>query len=170
MILRSFETLLFYIVFQVLNVLIKICKLQPPNLLFLFVFISFYVNRYHFSKIFRTSFKNIWKRYFCIFVTNFPFLTDLFHQKSSFHSWDIQIFVFLSFPLFLPVSHCFRGWSKMYLRVYDAIDCLNKNSITHFAWYLKKEKRHDIQTLSIDGVSNKEHFYGKIMQKICSKS
>ena len=78
MILRSFETLLFYIVFQVLNVLIKICKLQPPNLVFLFVFISFYVNRYHFSKIFRTSFKNIWKRYFCIFVTKFPFLTDLF--------------------------------------------------------------------------------------------
>ena len=33
----------------------------------------------------------------------------LFHLKSSFHSRDIQFFVFLSFPLFLPVGHCFRG-------------------------------------------------------------
>ena len=41
MILRSFETLLFYIVFQVLNVLIKVCKLQPPNLVFLFVLLAF---------------------------------------------------------------------------------------------------------------------------------
>ena len=29
----------------------------------------------------------------------------LFHLKSSFRSRDIQIFVFPSFPLFLPVSH-----------------------------------------------------------------
>ena len=32
----------------------------------------------------------------------------LFHLKSSFSSRDIQIFVFLAFPLFLPVGHCFR--------------------------------------------------------------
>ena len=35
----------------------------------------------------------------------------LFHLKSSFCSWDNQMFVFLSSP-FLPVSHCFVGWSK----------------------------------------------------------
>ena len=29
---------------------------------------------------------------------------------------------------------------------------------------------YDIETLSIDEVSDKEHFYKKIMQKICSKS
>ena len=56
----------------------------------------------------------------------------LFHLKSSFRSRDIQFFVFLSFPLFLPVGHCFRGWSKINLKVHDVINCLNKNSITHF--------------------------------------
>ena len=85
----------------------------------------------------------------------------LFHLKSSFRSRDIQFFVFLSFPLFLPVGHCFRGWSKINLKVHDVIDCLNKNSITHFAWYLEREKRYDTETLSIDGVSDKEHFYKK---------
>ena len=33
----------------------------------------------------------------------------LFHQLSSFCSRDNQIFLFPCFPLFLPVSHCFRG-------------------------------------------------------------
>ena len=42
----------------------------------------------------------------------------LFHLKSSFHSRDIQIFVFPSSPLFLPVSHCFTAWSKINLQVY----------------------------------------------------
>ena len=74
----------------------------------------------------------------------------LFHLKSSFHSQDIQFFVFLSFPLFLPVGHCFRGWSKINLKVYDVINCLNKNLITYFVWYLEKEIRCDIETLAID--------------------
>ena len=44
--------------FQVLEVhLIKIFKIEPPDLLFLVVFISFYISRYHFSQIFRTSFR-----------------------------------------------------------------------------------------------------------------
>ena len=34
--------------------------------------------------------------------------------------------------------------------------------MTHFVWYLEKEKGYDIETLFIDGVLNKEHFYGKI--------
>ena len=64
----------FYIVFQVLKVcLIKVCKIQPPDLLFLVVFISFYISRYHFSQIFKTSLNIIWKK---VSVTNFPFLTD----------------------------------------------------------------------------------------------
>ena len=55
----------FYIVFQVLKVrLIKVCKIQPPDLLFLVVFISFYISRYHFSQIFRTSFNIVWKKDF----------------------------------------------------------------------------------------------------------
>ena len=50
------------------------------------------------------------------------------------------------------------------------MNCLNKNVITHFAWCLGKEKKYDIETLSIDRVLNKEHFYAKIMQKMCTKS
>ena len=74
-----------------------------------------------------------------------------------------------SSPLFLPVSHCFRGWSKINLKVYDVINCLNKNLKTHFVWYLKKEKTYGIETLSIDRVLNKEHFYWKIMQKMSTR-
>ena len=42
-----------------------------------FMNMSFYMSRYYFSQIFRTSFNIMWKT----FVTNFPFLTDLL--KSS---------------------------------------------------------------------------------------
>ena len=73
------------------------------------------------------------------------------------------MFLFLPFPLFCPAGHFFRGWSKINLKVYDAIVCLNNNSITHFARYLEKEKMYDTKTLSIDKVSKKEPFYRKIM-------
>ena len=91
-------------------------------------------------------------------------------SKKLFSFSRYSIFVFLSFPLFLPVGHCFRGWLKINLKVYDVIHCLNKNSVTHFVWYLKKEKRNDIETLSIDIVSDKGQLYRKIMPKMCSKS
>ena len=115
------------------------------------------------------------------FLTSFSFsLNDspsknyercfLVNLKSSFCSRIIQIFVFPSSPLFLPVSHCFIAWSKINLKMYDVINCLNKNFITHFVWYLGKEKRYDIETLSIDRVLNEEQFYEKIMQKMCTKS
>ena len=94
----------------------------------------------------------------------------LFHLKSSFCSPDIQIFVFPPSPLFLPVSHCSRAWSKINFKVYDIINCQNNNLITHLVWYLEKEKRHNNEILSIDRVLNKEHIYGKIMQKMFIKS
>ena len=94
----------------------------------------------------------------------------LFHPESSFRSWDIHVFVSPSLPLFLSVSHCVRGCLKINLKVYDVINCPNMNLITHFVWYLGKEKRYDIETLTIDTVLNKEHFCGKIMQKMCTKS
>ena len=84
----------------------------------------------------------------------------------------LEIFNFLYFHLpffFFPVSHCFRGWSKKNLKIY-VINCLNQNLVAHFVWYLEKEIRCDIETLSIDRDLNKEHFYGKIMQKMCTKS
>ena len=85
----------------------------------------------------------------------------LFHLKSSFRSRDIQFFVFPSSPLFLSVSHCVRGCLKISLKVYDVINCLNKNLITHCVWYLGKEKRYDTETLSIDTVLIKNIFMAK---------
>ena len=41
----------------------------------------------------------------------------------------------LSF-FFSLASHCFRGWSKINLKVYGVIHCLNKNLTTHFIRYL----------------------------------
>ena len=72
-------------------------------------------------------------------------------------------FLFPSFSIFPPVGHCFRWWSKINLKVYNVLNCPNKNLIIYFVWYLEKED--DIQTLSIDRVLNNEHFYAKIMQK-----
>ena len=57
-----------------------------------------------------------------------------FHLKSSFWSWDIQIFVYSSSPLFFRVSHCFRGWFKKNIKVCDIITCLNKDLIAYFVW------------------------------------
>ena len=65
----------FYIVFQVLKVLlIKICKIQSLDLLFLFVFISFSISRYHFYKFLELHSTLSEKK----IITNFPFLTDSF--------------------------------------------------------------------------------------------
>ena len=93
----------------------------------------------------------------------------LFHLKSTLHSQDIRISVFHLPSLFLLVSHCLSAWSKINLKVYDVINCLNKNLITHCVWYLEKQKKYHVETLTLDTVLNKQHFYGKIMQKICSK-
>ena len=35
-------------------------------------------------------------------------------------------FCIFVFPSFSSVSHCFTGWSKKNLKVYDVINCLNK--------------------------------------------
>ena len=79
--------------------------------------------------------------------------------KKLFSFPRYSIFKFLPSPLFLSVSHFF----------FDVINCLNKNLITHFVWYPKKEKRYDIETLSTDRILNKEHFYWKITQKMCTR-
>ena len=61
-----------YIVFQFLKILL--IKIQPPDLLFLVVYISFYISRRHFSQICKTSLLTLSKKK--VFVMNFPFLTD----------------------------------------------------------------------------------------------
>ena len=90
-------------------------------------------------------------------------------SKKLFSFSRYSIFCVSVLPFFLRVGHCFRGWSNLNLKVHDVINCLN-SSITHFVCYLEKEKRYDIETLSIDGASDKERFYRKIIQKMCSKS
>ena len=76
---------------------------------------------------------------------------------SSKKPFFLEIFKFLYLCLtlfFFPVSHCFGGSLKKNLKVYDVINCLNKNLMTLFACYLGKEIRCDIETLSIDKVLN----------------
>ena len=51
-------------------------------------------------------------------------------SKKLFSFSRYAIFCISAFPFFLSVSHCFRGWSKINLKVCDIINCLNKNSIT----------------------------------------
>ena len=64
---------------------IKTCKLEPQDLLFLVVFISFYISRYHFSQIFRNSFNIICKK---DFRHELSFLTD--SLKFPLHSLNGQ--------------------------------------------------------------------------------
>ena len=133
----------------------------------MFLYIKFQLNSF-FKACVRYFFGN-----FYFSPNNSPLRTTkkmLFDLKSSFHSREIQICVFLSSPYFLPASHCFTGWSKKNLKVYDLINNLNKNLITHFVWHLEKERRCGIETLFIDRVLNKEHFYQIIMQEMCTKS
>ena len=98
-------------------------------------------------------------------------IKDVFYFIWSFFgSRDIRFVVFPPSPLFLPVSHCLRAWSKINLQVYDTINCLNKNLLTRFICYLEKKKRYDIETWVIDTLLHKEHFHGKIIQKMCTES
>ena len=81
-------------------------------------------------------------------------------------------FCISDFPSLFLLGHCFRGWSKINLKAYDIINCLNKNLIIHFVWYLEKEKRYDTEPLATvlnNTVLNKKHFYGKIMEKMYTK-
>ena len=80
------------------------------------------------------------------------------------------MFVFLSFPTFFSLSAIAEADDRrQILKVYAAINYLNKN-LTYFVWYLEKEKSYDIEALSIEGVLNKEQYYGKSMQKMCNKN
>ena len=62
--------------------------------------------------------------------------------KNSFHSQDIQIFVFPSSPPFDLVGHCFSGWLKKNLKGYDVINFIS--------WVRKKAwHRNFVHTSSI---------------------
>ena len=53
-------------------------------------------------------------------------------------------------------------------KVYDVINCLNKNLIKYFVQYLEKEKRYDIETSSIDKL--RPTFLWKNHAEKCTKS
>ena len=89
--------------------------------------------------------------------------SETFHLKSSFRFRDNQIFVFPSSFLFLPVGHhCFRA--------YDIINCLNKNLITHFVWYLEEEQGMTLKLCPYIDFWIRNIFMEKIMQKMCTKT
>ena len=67
--IHAFFTL--YFKFWRLFFVIKICKIQPLDLLFLVVFIRFYISRYHFPQILKVQSALSEKK---IFITNSPFL------------------------------------------------------------------------------------------------
>ena len=114
----------------------------------------------------------------CLFFTKWKLFKNykrcfFISSKKLFFFSRYSKFCISIFPSFSPcqrIRACFRAWSKINLKVYDIIKCLNKNLITHLVWHFEKEERYGIETLSIDRVLNKEHFYGKIMQKMCTKS
>ena len=101
--------------------------------------------------------QNLWKMFFI-------------SSKKLFVFSRYSNFVFLSSPLFFSASHCLEAWSKKNVKIHNVISCLQKNFIRHFVWYLEKETKCDIETLSIDRELNKEYFYEKIMQKYAPKA
>ena len=60
------------------------------------------------------TFQKLWKMFFI-------------SSKKLFSFTRYSNFCIPSSPLLLLVSHCFRAWSKIHLKVYDVINCLNKN-------------------------------------------
>ena len=91
----------------------------------------------------------------------------LFHLKSSFRSRDIQTFVFPSSQLFSTVNNCFRVWSKITFKIYDVMNCLNKNLITYCVWYHEKGKK--VWHWNLVHWYNKEHFMGKSCRECAPK-
>ena len=73
-------------------------------------------------------------------------------------------------PSLFPLGDCFRGWSKTNIKAYDVIKFLNKKLITRFIWYLEKEKRYDIESLSTDIVLDRGNLYEKPCRKCAPKA
>ena len=123
---------------------------------------------------------------FVIYSTLLKLVSTIFYQIVIFHDmialqklWKTffisskKLFPFSrysQFCIFVFPSTALAVASRKILKVCDVTNCLRKNWITHFVRYFEKEIRCDTETLSIDWELIKEHFYGKIMQKIGTKS
>ena len=93
------------------------------------------------------AFQKLWKMFFISSKKLFLF--------SRYSDFSISVF-----PSYFPVQPLLQRLIKVNLKVYDVINCLNKNLIT-----LDKEIRYEIETLSIDRVLNRKNF----MEKSCRK-
>ena len=119
-----------------------------------------------------SKFKNfpihVFQTYACYFLTSFyifhqmialPKLWKMFFisskKLSSFSRY--LTFCISIFASFSPVSHCFRAWSKINLKVYDVINCLNKNLITHFVWNLEKEEKPKASPIPHFNITQNSH-------------
>ena len=89
------------------------------------------------------------KAYNCYFLKNYFLPNDspsktmkdvFFSSKKLFLLSRYSNFTISFFPSFSLCKPCFRAWSKIHLKVYAVISCLNKNLVTHFVWYLQNEK------------------------------
>ena len=96
------------------------------------------------SKSMKNNFYFIWKALFILEIFNF---------------------LYFCFPLFLRMWVSFRGWSKKIFKFMTSQELNDKFCL--ISW---EGNKCDIETLSIDRLLIKKHFYGKIMQKICTKS
>ena len=65
-------------------------------------------------------------------------LTEIFIFSLLCGVSNLCISLFLSF---VPVGRCFRGWSKINLKVYDIINFLNKSLITHILLDILRRKK-----------------------------
>ena len=95
------------------------------------------------------------------------FLSNFYFSPNDSPSKTMKNDFISSKKLFLFLRHFVL---EKNLKVHEVIDCLNKNLITFFVWYLEKEIRCGNENFSINTELNKEHFYGKIKQKMCIKS
>ena len=103
----------------------------------------------------------LFMKYVDIYIRTLKLVSTIFYQVFIFHQmialsklWKMffisskKLFLFSRysdfcisvFCLFLRVSHCFRGWSKINLEIYDVFNCLWKNVITYLFDILRRKK------------------------------
>ena len=98
------------------------------------------------------------------FSRNFHFsLNDSPSKTERFFISSTKLFSFARYS-----NYCISTFP--FFSACQSSNCLNRNLITHFVLYLEKEKRYDIESLAIDTILNKEHFYGKTIRKCTPKA
>ena len=92
----------------------------------------------------------------------------LLHLEIFFRSRDTQIFVLLTSP-HSPLGHCFRGWLKINLKVYEVINCLNRNLHHILLDVLRKKKDMTLKLCHLRGYQTRIIFMKKPCRKCAPK-